>query len=79
MRVSYQPVPMQWWGKTAVIRNRDGSDERIIVIRLSSWGMGYAINRDEMCWGQRVLMYRGRGSWPGLLSLSWYFPEEGAD
>lgn len=30
MRVSYQPVPMQWWGKTAVIRNRDGSDERMV-------------------------------------------------
>jgi len=50
------------WGPvvTFVLQFQDGSDERRISIRLPIWGMYYAIDTDELRWGQLTFQYCGQ-------------------
>ena len=48
------------WLRVGVFELQDGTQERFIWLRIPSYGMFYSINNDEMRWGQRVIVYRGR-------------------
>jgi invasion protein IalB len=65
----------QWgWIRTFVAELSNGTEERVIQVRLPSYGMGYCINIDEERWGQRVFVYCGqRGCY-----MNWYFKPETA-
>lgn len=66
-------MDVHWWGGTAVrINHANGMQERVAMIRLPSFGMGYCIHADELRWGQRTLIYRGHSGF----SLGWYFKPE---
>lgn len=51
----------EWgWIKTYVLELSDGTQERVVQIRLPAWGMYYSINCDEERWAQLVFRYYGQ-------------------
>ncbi|HEY2002157.1 MAG TPA: hypothetical protein VGG80_07550 [Acidobacteriaceae bacterium] len=53
----------------AVMECSCGLQERVIRVRLPSYGIGYEINTDTERWGQRVLCYHGHSGF----SIQWWF------
>lgn len=65
----YGLIPDTIFG-TGILELRNGEEERIIWLRLPSWGYEYHPAYNEDRWGQRMLVYFGRRG----LKIRWRFP-----